>query len=135
MQYFFGVSSFRLRRRSITAAVIVTGLFAIAGCVPQTSDSVADDDDATLKELVIQHLTDTSGHAHVPPGTSHFVIETVDRRTRTVSVTGIFRSGGEDDARVGRFWVELQRAEPSWEPKTIAITSMWDSRVEGIRWP
>ena len=117
--------------RSIIRAVIVASLLAIMGCTQKTPN-VEEDGSAKLKELVIQHLTDDSGHIRDTP---HFVIETFDRRTRTIAVTGIFRSLGEHENRIGRFWVELQRTESTWKPETIAIRSTSDSNAEQLRWP
>jgi len=116
--------------RLVIVAAIASSALSLAGCTQRTPDN----DTAELRELVIRHLKDHWGTSHFPPDT-HFVIETFDHRAGTIAVTGMFRSTGADQKRVGRFWVELQRDDSSWRPETIAITSMSDSNAEQIRWP
>jgi hypothetical protein len=90
-------------------------------------------DTNVYKELVIQHLR--AEWPGIILDTSHFAIKTLDRRKETISVTGLFRTTQGGNTRVGRFWVELERADSSWKPKTVSIRSMSDSNAKQLRWP
>jgi hypothetical protein len=121
------------RKQQIVAGVVIIVVAAFMGGYLVGSGDAAESDDAVVmfKELVIDYIKSEK----LVLEKTRLVFDTIDQRKAMVAATGMLRTSGSGEVRVGRFWVELYLKGGKWVPETVQIFTTSDSNSDAIRWP